>query len=229
MVIELTNVRFGYSGKPKQTVLNIPYWSMMEGERSLIHGHSGSGKSTLLGLLSGLLTPVEGEVTVLGQRLDQMNSRKRDRFRAEHIGYVFQQFNLIPYLNAVDNIRVARQFSRRKASGKQCDEIKELLSTLNIPDHEWYRPARHLSIGQQQRVAIARALINKPKLVIADEPTSSLDSANRDAFMALLMSRVSDTNMALVFVSHDLTLSTYFNRIDHLNEINQQESKRSGA
>lgn len=224
MAIELSNVRFSYSGQSDETVLHIPAWSLQNGERAFLHGPSGVGKSTLLGLLSGLLIPTEGHVTVLGQHLDQLTKRQRDRFRAEHIGYVFQQFNLIPYLNPIDNIRLANRFSTRKNKAVLSKEAKELLSMLNIEEKDWSRPTRNLSIGQQQRVAIARALINKPQLLIADEPTSSLDSANRDAFMALLMSRVTETQMTMLFVSHDLALASYFNRVESLSDIKQLRS-----
>lgn len=224
MAIELSNVRFSYSGQSDETVLHIPAWSLQNGERAFLHGPSGVGKSTLLGLLSGLLIPTEGHVTVLGQHLDQLTKRQRDRFRAEHIGYVFQQFNLIPYLNPIDNIRLANRFSTRKNKAVLSKEAKELLSMLNIEERDWSRPTRNLSIGQQQRVAIARALINKPQLLIADEPTSSLDSANRDAFMALLMSRVTETQMTMLFVSHDLALASYFNRVESLSDIKQLRS-----
>lgn len=224
MTIDLTNVRFHYPEQPNQTVLNIPSWSVPVGEQVFIHGPSGGGKSTLLSLLSGLLIPSEGQVSILGQRLDQMTSRQRDRFRAGHIGYMFQQFNLISYLNAFDNILLASQFSQRKKAPALHGEIKKLLTVLNIPENDWYRPARNLSIGQQQRVAIARALINKPQLLIADEPTSSLDPVNKEAFMALLMSIVSENHITLVFVSHDLSLSSNFNRVESLNDINHLES-----
>lgn len=221
MSIELVGIRFHYPGRPEHTVLNIPSWSLSDGEQTFLHGPSGSGKSTLLGLLSGLLTPSAGQVIVLGQRLDKMSIRQRDRFRAAHIGYVFQQFNLIPYLNAFDNTLLATRFSKRKKTSTLNEEIESLLSALNIAKEEWYRPTRDLSIGQQQRVAIARALINKPQLLIADEPTSSLDAANRDAFMQLLMPIVTDTHMTLLFVSHDLSLSSYFNKIESLSDINR--------
>jgi len=223
MAIDLRNVRFHYPQQPHQTVLNIPSWSLPGGEQIFIHGPSGGGKSTLLNLLSGLLIPDAGQISILGQRLDQMTSRQRDRFRANHIGYMFQQFNLIPYLNAFDNILLASQFSQRKNTRVLHDEIKKMLTNLNISENSWTKPARNLSIGQQQRVAIARALINKPQLLIADEPTSSLDPINKEAFMALLMSIVSENCITLVFVSHDLSLSSDFNRIESLSDINRLE------
>ena len=192
MAIDLKDVNFHYPEEPNQRVLHIPSWTLSAGEQVFIHGPSGGGKSTLLSVLSGLFLPSEGQVNVLGQRLDQMTSRRRDRFRARHIGYMFQQFNLIPYLNAFDNIRLASQFSQQKKTPELHEEIQKLLSVLNISANDWYRPARHLSIGQQQRVAIARALINKPELLIADEPTSSLDPLNKEAFMGVLLSIVAE-------------------------------------
>ncbi|MCO7224264.1 ATP-binding cassette domain-containing protein [Pleionea sp. CnH1-48] len=219
MTIELSNVRFRYPEQPHHNLLDIPTWSVPKEEQVFIHGPSGAGKSTLLSLLSGLLSPSEGAIKILGERLDQMSGRQRDQFRAAHIGYVFQQFNLIPYLSAVENISLAARFTQQKNTRALNDEIEELLSALNITEKSWYRPTRHLSIGQQQRVAIARALINKPQLLIADEPTSSLDTVNREAFMKLLMSRVAANQMTLVFVSHDPSLSSYFNRVESLNNI----------
>ena len=223
MAIELSNIHFYYPDQPDHTILNIPSWSLPDGEQTFIHGQSGCGKSTLLNLLSGLLVPCKGQINILDQQLNQMTSRQRDKFRADHIGYVFQQFNLMPYLNAFDNTLMASQFSKRKKTAALEDEIKDLLTALNIPQGDWYRAVHNLSNGQQQRVAIARALINKPQLLIADEPTSSLDSTNRDAFMTLLMSIVKEHRMSLVFVSHDLSLSNYFKRVESLREINHIE------
>lgn len=222
MAIELTDIRFYYLDRPENIVLNIPSWSLSTGEQAFVQGPSGGGKSTLLGLLSGMLVPSEGKVTVLGQRLDNMSSRQRDQFRAMHIGYVFQQFNLMPYLNAIDNVLLATQFSNRKNTSL-LNEIKTLFNGLNIPEKEWNRPTRDLSIGQQQRVAIARALINKPQILIADEPTSSLDRENSEAFMRLLMSIVAENRMTLLFVSHDQSLATYFTKVESLNDFNRVE------
>jgi putative ABC transport system ATP-binding protein len=149
-----------------------------------------------------------------------MNARQRDRFRANHIGYIFQQFNLVPYLDAIDNIQLAHRFATKQPQSALSDEIKALLSTFHIPQADWQKPVRQLSIGQQQRIAIARAMINKPQLLIADEPTSSLDQNNRDNFMQQLMIMASEHRITLLLVSHDMALASYFGRIDALSEIN---------
>lgn len=218
--ISLKNVQFSYPNQQNTSVLSIPAWSLEKGALAFVHGPSGSGKSTLLSVLSGLLSPTAGEVRVLGQTLTQMRNLQRDRFRANHIGYVFQQFNLIPYLNAIDNIRLAHQFSNRRRSREIVQEIEHLLSTLNIAASDWHKPSSQLSIGQQQRVAIARALINQPELLIADEPTSSLDQANRDVFMQLLIRTVQNHDMTLLFVSHDLALAQYFEQVSSISDFN---------
>ncbi len=219
MAIHLKNIHFAYPDQPDNLILNIPHWEVAQQEHVFVHGPSGGGKSTLLNLLSGMLTANGGEVSVLDQRLETMTQHQRDQFRANHIGYVFQQFNLIPYLNAVENIQLARFFCKRE----QKELVKEtgvLLEKLNLSSDNWSKPTAKLSIGQQQRVAIARALINQPELLIADEPTSSLDVENRDNFMSILMSLVEEHNITLVFVSHDMAVSRYFNRIDALSDIN---------
>lgn len=220
MAIDLTDICFHYPTRPNVPILNIPSWSLATAEQAFIYGPSGLGKSTLLNLLSGMLPVSKGQLNVFGQRLDKMSNSERDSFRANNIGYVFQQFNLIPYLNAIDNIQLANYLSNQTSQPYLDDEIKQLLASLNLPQKDWKTPARNLSIGQQQRVAIARALINKPKLLIADEPTSSLDQANRDAFMTMLMSMVTENNITLLFVSHDMSLSQYFNRVEALSDIN---------
>lgn len=219
MTIQLKNVRYSYPDTPEKLVLNINSWAVAAGEQVFIHGPSGSGKSTLLNLLSGMLQADTGEVSVMGQRLDKISSRQRDRFRADHLGYIFQQFNLIPYLDAMDNIELAHQFAQKNSSSSLKDDIKSLLSRFHIDSSDWQKPVAKLSIGQQQRIAIARAMINKPELLIADEPTSSLDQDNRDNFMSELMAMVTEHNTTLLFVSHDMSLAKDFNRIDALAEI----------
>jgi putative ABC transport system ATP-binding protein len=220
MTIQLKDIRYTYPDTPAKLILNINSWKVAAGEQVFVHGPSGGGKSTLLNLLSGLLQADTGEVSVMGQRLDKISSRQRDRFRADHIGYIFQQFNLIPYLDAIDNIKLAHQFAKQNTSSSLEDDIKSLLSSFYIEPADWQKPVAKLSIGQQQRIAIARAMVNKPELLIADEPTSSLDQDNRDNFMKELMAMVSEYNTTLLFVSHDMSLAKYFNRIDALADIN---------
>ena len=221
MSIELRGVKFAHAEVPGKTVLDIEYWSVPDGQQVFVHGPSGSGKSTLLNLLSGLLPCNEGEVRVMGERLDLMTGRQRDRFRANHIGYVFQRFNLIPYLNPVENIELARSFAARKAEPAAALSAEELLASLNVDAAEWKRPTSRLSMGQQQRVAIARALVNRPEILIADEPTSSLDQENRDAFLAMLTPLVAEHGMTLLFVSHDMSLARHFGRVEALGDFSR--------
>lgn len=220
MSINIKNLIFSYSKNPGETVLDIPEWKVETGERVFVQGASGSGKSTLLNVLCGTVAVSEGTVEVFDQRIDRMNARKRDRFRADYIGYVFQQFNLIAYLNVVDNVRLACQFGSAEKAKASPARIEQLLTRLNIDSQLWNKPANTLSIGQQQRVAIARALINQPKLLIVDEPTSSLDEQNRNDFMLLLMEQLEGTETTLIFVSHDLSLASYFSRLDSMTSLN---------
>ena len=220
MAIQLKNIQYSYPETPDKHVLNIPEWAVSDHEQVFLHGPSGCGKSTLLNLLSGMLKSESGEVSILRERLDTMSNRQRDRFRANHIGYIFQQFNLIPYLDAIDNIRLAHQFSKKKPHSLLKEEITALLSTFHIDESDWHKPVAKLSIGQQQRIAISRAMINKPELLIADEPTSSLDQKNRDTFMSELMTMASESKTTLLFVSHDMSLANYFGRVEALADIN---------
>jgi putative ABC transport system ATP-binding protein len=222
MAIDLKDVQYSYPSNPGKMVLNIPSWSVPEGEKTFLYGPSGGGKSTLLSALSGLIKTT-GNVTIFGQQLNGLCAKQRDRFRAKNIGFVFQQFNLISYLDALDNIKLASAFGSGRRGEILEEEIKNLLSELNISADEWHEPARNLSIGQQQRIAIARSLINKPQLLIADEPTSSLDHANRDIFMSLLLNIVEEHKITLLLVSHDMSLSAHFSSTVSLNEINRIE------
>ncbi len=220
MGISLLNVSFSYPSRTEKVILNIPEWKIQSGELALIQGPSGSGKTTFLNIIAGLVRPVEGSVMVLGERIDQMSSLSCDAFRANNIGYVFQNFNLIPFLNVVDNIRLAARFSKNSGVLNLDHEICELLATLNVAENDWKLESRNLSHGQIQRVAIARAMINRPKIIIADEPTSSLDAANKEAFINLLMKLVAKYKTTLVLVSHDQSLSSYFRRVESFSDIN---------
>jgi len=160
---------------------------------------------------------------VLGERVDSMSGRQRDRFRANHIGYVFQQFNLVPYLNSVENIQLAAHFNRVCTKTNLVQRINIVLDSLCIPHDERTRSVSKLSVGQRQRIAIARAMINQPELIIADEPTSSLDQTSRDQFLSLLKAAVDQQGSTLLFVSHDMSLADHFSRQDTFASINQLE------
>lgn len=223
----LRDVTFNYTSG-SEALINIPFWQLDQGERVFLRGSSGSGKSTLLNLLSGMLVVDEGQLEVAGTALKKLKARQRDRFRARHIGVVFQQFNLIPYLSVMDNVLLAASFAGG-LSGNIKDKAKALFEQVNIPVSLFQQKAMSLSIGQQQRVAIVRALLNSPELLLVDEPTSALDADNRDAFMDLLLKIVSEQGASLVFVSHDLSLATYFEKTLELDQINRTHHPSSAA
>ena len=195
-------------------VLELPELVLAAGERLFVHGPSGSGKSTLLNLIGGVVQPARGEVRLLGQPLAALGTAARDAFRAAHTGFIFQQFNLIPYLSVLDNVRLPCRFSPRRAerAGDQLQEARRLLSALDIAPELWTRPANRLSVGQQQRVAAARALLGKPEIIIADEPTSALDAGRQAAFLDLLLAEARAAGRSVLFVSHDLALAEHFER-----------------
>jgi putative ABC transport system ATP-binding protein len=226
MLIELNDVAFAYPISPERPVLEIPNWCVEAGQHLFLYGPSGCGKSTLLKVIGGLLSVQSGQVHVLEQPLHRMRKRQRDALRVERMGFVFQQFNLIPYLDALRNVSMAAYFSKQRRHRQAIRESAELLlQRLHIDAALWRQPVGNLSIGQQQRVAIARALINKPALIIADEPTSALDEANTDAFMELLMELAEEQASTIVMVSHDRQLARYFPQQRLLSSINQVESR----
>lgn len=226
-VVEMDHVSFTWPDN-KAPTLCLDNLSIKKGEHLFIKGPSGCGKSTLLGLLTGIHTIDTGKLHVLGKDLVQMSGSQRDKFRADHIGYIFQQFNLLPYLSVIENVILPCQFSELRKSRLDTlpiEQAKALLEKLHLPKHLMHKPVVELSIGQQQRVAAARALIGKPALIIADEPTSSLDYDNRSAFIELLLEHVNQAQASLLFVSHDPSLESVFDRTLNLSQINQAGAK----
>jgi putative ABC transport system ATP-binding protein len=214
---------------PRQAeVLAIDALDIATGDRVFIQGASGSGKSTLLGLIGGVLEPARGQIRVLGTELTTLRAAVRDRFRAEQIGFVFQQFNLLPYLNVLDNVTLPLNFARQRraralAGGESLESAAtKLLASLDLSEPGLLkRDVNALSVGQQQRVAVARALIGAPALIIADEPTSALDTDSRERFMQLLFDACAKSHATLLFVSHDRSLKAKFDRVIVLDDINQ--------
>lgn len=228
--IELRDIEFAWPGGPP--VLAIHNFDVAPAERVLIRGPSGSGKSTLLGLIGGVLQPAAGSVRVLGQELGALRGWQRDAFRAAHVGFIFQMFNLIPYLSVIDNVLLSTRFSsaRRAQAGDDAAhaEARRLLGALGLASSDIVqRSVTQLSIGQQQRVAAARALIGRPDLIVADEPTSALDLDARAAFLELLMRECAAAGATLLFVSHDATLAPRFDRTVMLDDINGVSHGRS--
>jgi len=210
-LLSLRGLRYRWPGAAADT-LAVDALDIDAGETVFVRGASGSGKSTLLSLLAGVLVAGPGHVRLLGHDLAALGTAARDRLRADHVGYIFQQFNLLPYLSVLDNVRLPCRFSARRAAQAAPGEAERLLAALGLDAALRTRPAAQLSVGQQQRVAAARALIGRPALVIADEPTSALDEDARAAFMALLLGCCAEAGSALVFVSHDARLAASFAR-----------------
>ncbi len=224
--IEVRDLHFEWR-RDLPEVLHIPELEVTQGERIFIRGASGSGKSTLLSLLAGVNLPTLGDVKILGETINRLPGARRDHFRSDHIGFVFQLFNLIPYLSVLENVTLPCRFSgkrkkRATRSGKGlAEEATRLLAHLDMADDTLiHRPVTELSVGQQQRVATARALIGAPEIIIADEPTSALDSDMRQTFIRLLFQECEETGSTLLFVSHDRQLEPLFERHIALDEIN---------
>ncbi len=232
-ILQLDRVTFGWVAQ--HDLIDIESFSVLPGESVFLRGPSGSGKSTLLGLIGGVLVPGKGKILVNQTDMAAQTSAKRDRIRADVMGIIFQQFNLLPYLSVIDNITLPCLFSAKRrqrsresfASPKQ--EAMDLIRRLGLPLDVGDAPVSKLSVGQQQRVAVARALIGGPSLIIADEPTSALDSENRDRFIELLNEQRQAFNTALLFVSHDAGLARHFDRVDEFSALNTAQFAEHSA
>lgn len=207
-VIRLTNVHFSWG---EEAVLDLDLFTLARGEKLFLGGPSGCGKSSMLSILSGVAVPQKGTVELLGKEISEMNGPQRDAFRADHIGYIFQMFNLIPYLSVVENVTLPLRYSKRKNARVDCPstEAHRLLGQLGM-EGLVERRVIDLSVGQQQRVAAARALMGAPEIVLADEPTSSLDKGHSEQFLDLLFEECDSVGSTLIFVSHDECLSDRF-------------------
>jgi len=231
-MLEIEQLRFAWPGSA-QDCLAIDTLVIGAGETVFLYGPSGCGKSTLLSLMAGVLQAQHGHVALNGRAWASLRPAQRDRYRVDHMGYIFQQFNLLPYLSVMDNTLAPCRFSAVRAqaaigqSGSLQAAARVWLEGMGMPAPLWDRPARDLSVGQQQRVAAARALIGNPSIVIADEPTSALDESRRDEFLDLLLASCKATNSALVFVSHDQRMAGRFQRRIALPDINRASSDSS--
>jgi putative ABC transport system ATP-binding protein len=223
--VAVRDLRFRYPGAAEDA-LAIERFDVAMGERLFVRGPSGCGKTTLLSLIAGVLLPSSGTTALFGQPWRDLSAPRRDRLRADRIGYIFQQFNLLPYLSVLDNVLLPCGFSRLRSehAGDTGAAVRTsalgLLEQMGLGPAFARREAATLSVGQQQRVAAARALIGRPGLVIADEPTSALDEGLRESFMRVLLDACADAGSALVFVSHDARLAARFTRQVDLRALN---------
>ena len=219
-IIKIDSVRFYWSKKSNFKIF-VPNLEIKKGEKVLLLGESGSGKTTLLSLMCGFLNPLSGNISINGNTINQLSSKTRDEYRADNIGIIFQQFNLLPYANVVDNVLLPLYFSKVRSNNvsNKKEKVIELFKQLRLPDDITQFRASSLSMGQQQRVAVARALIGNPSLIIADEPTSSLDADAQKIFLNLMFEQISENNSTLLMVSHDKSLSNQFDRLIDINEI----------
>lgn len=228
-VLKLKHLTFGYT--PEQVLIDVPDFEIQRGESVFLRGPSGSGKSTLLGLIGGVLSPQSGTLSICGAELTTHSSAKKDIIRADHLGIIFQQFNLLPYIKIIQNCVLPCRFSARRreraiqAHGSVTASAQALIQALGLDEDHLSKPVGELSVGQQQRVAVARALIGGPDLIIADEPTSALDHDNRDRFIQLLNQSREAFGSALLFVSHDQTLASHFDRSVSLLDLNRGETR----
>jgi putative ABC transport system ATP-binding protein len=221
-ILQLNDVRYRWPGRTSFG-LHVPTLMLARSETVLLLGESGSGKSTLLSLICGTIIAQSGSVSVCGNSIASLSAGKRDRFRAEQIGLIFQQFNLLPFASVLDNILLPLRFApdRRSRVSNLKTEAKRLCRNLGLRDDVMTAQAGTLSVGQQQRVAAARALIGSPPLIIADEPTSSLDAAAQATFLELLFAQSRTHGTTLLMVSHDARLSSQFDRVIHMANIAQ--------
>ena len=218
-VLQCEAVRFTYADNGFG--LSIPSFEVLPGETVFLEGESGSGKSTALNLMAGVLRASEGQVRLMGQSLNTLSESRIDALRVAHIGFIFQQFNVLPYLNVIDNVTLPCRFSRPRM-----ERALQAFPTVNAAAHNLLdrlgmgqyvnTPVNALSVGQQQRVAAARAFIGNPALIIADEPTSALDARHQADFASLLVEQAQQQGSAVLLVSHDPALATHCSRRERM-------------
>jgi putative ABC transport system ATP-binding protein len=213
-MIHLQNIVKSYPmGKRELTVLQGVNLNIDKGEMVAIMGPSGSGKSTLLNVIGLLDKPTSGSYLLDGKEVSDLSSRDLARVRGQKIGFIFQSFNLLPFLSAIDNVELGQEYA-----GKEDSRVaKEALISLGLEDRIHHRPTE-LSGGEQQRVAVARALAKDPPIILADEPTGNLDSRSSKEIMSILSNLHTDRNITLVMITHDPNVARYCQRIIHIED-----------
>ena len=198
-------------------ILDVPRFSLAAGEQVVIRGRSGGGKTTLLNAISGLTTVDSGRISINGTDVTRIPEVGRDRFRARNVGFVFQTFNLLAGFSALENVLLGMTFTGQRRDPQRA---KDLLKQVGLGHRLSHKPAA-LSVGEQQRVAVARGLVNRPVLLLADEPTANIDPAHQQQVIDLLRAVCAAENVAMLLVTHADEVSNQFERVEHLEHINR--------
>jgi putative ABC transport system ATP-binding protein len=197
-------------------ILDVRQFQVATGEQMVLVGRSGSGKTTLLHLIAGISRPDEGQIRIDGVDITKLAEAGCDRFRADKIGYVFQTFNLLPGFSALENVLLGMSFATGRV---RPDRARQLLERVGLGHRFQHKPVQ-LSVGEQQRVAVARALANKPKLLLADEPTANIDTRHQQQVVDLIRETCREENVALVLVTHTPDVASQFDRVENIDNIN---------
>lgn len=218
-MLQLRDVKKSFSLPDGSTlpILDVPKFDVAAGEQLVLVGQSGSGKTTLLHIIAGITRPDAGSVSFANTELTKLSEAARDRFRARNLGYVFQTFNLLPGFSALENVLLGMSFCGMKVDESRA---KHLLERVGLGKRLTHKPTM-LSVGEQQRVAVARALANKPKLLLADEPTASIDPRNQSQVLELIRATCREEGVALLLVTHAPAVAEQFERVEKLEEINR--------
>ncbi len=217
-MLKLTEIKKSYK-QPDGTVtpiLDVPSYHVGAGEQAVMVGASGCGKTTLLHIISGITSPDSGQVELDGINISRYSESGRDKIRADKLGYVFQTFNLLPGFSALENVLLGMTFASKRIAKSRA---KELLDRVGLSHRLSNRPGA-LSVGEQQRVAVARALANKPRILLADEPTANVDPNNQQQTIDLIREQCHNEEIALIIVTHSTEVSNQFDRVDRLEELN---------
>ncbi len=216
LVVE--NLKKSYSQNNSQAleILDVPEFRVDEGEQVVLIGASGGGKTTLLHIIAGITRPTEGRIWIDGIEATAFSEVARDQIRASKLGYIFQTFNLLPGFTALENVILGMTFSKGKPDSKRA---VELLDRVGLKDRIHHKPGK-MSVGEQQRVAVARALANRPRLLLADEPTANVDPQNKQQIVELIRNFCVEEKIALLLVTHAMEVASQFDRVDQLEDIN---------
>jgi ABC-type lipoprotein export system ATPase subunit len=225
-VLEVKNLKKSFlsPGGATHRVVDIQYFSLDSGDQEALAGESGSGKTTFLHLVSGVLKPDNGEISLDGKRMDLLPEAGRDSLRSQLLGYVFQNFNLLQGMTSLENVELAMRFGM----GVDKERAVSLLKRMGLSERLHHYP-RQLSMGQQQRVAVARALANRPKLVLADEPTAHLDHVRGQEAVTLMREVCREFGASLLVVSHDRELLSHFKQVEQFDRLNRALHAQQGV